>query len=338
MPVVGSVMARAQEAPLDRSTLREAAQWLMRLHAAAEPAPEAFRQWEQWRALHPDNERAWQRAQQFNTQFGTELGALPPGLAHSTLNRKMPRRKALAAIGGLAVGLPAAWTAWRMAPIAAWAAEYRTATGGRRDIRLADGSTVQMNTSSALDVAFDATVRRIILRSGEILVRTAGDTAHPAVARPFLVSTDAGVIRTLDARFTVRQTDGDCRVSVLDGSVDVTPAGNPGQRLRVGAGLCVRFTRASAGPVQPVLGGTGEWARGVLVADNMRLADFLDELARYRPGIVRCDPAVADLRLSGGFQLQDTDRVLSLLPATLPVQVVTRTRYWVMVQPRTGTV
>lgn len=325
-------MGSPHEAPLDRMALRQAAQWLMRLHAGAEPAPEAFQEWERWRAQSPDNERAWQRAQQFNAQFST----LPPELARSALNRKMPRRKALAALGGMAVGLPAAWAAWRMAPWSSWAAEYRTATGVRREIRLADGSVVQMNTASAMDVAFDATVRRLILRSGEILVRTAADPAHPAMARPFLVSTDSGAIRTHDARFTVRQTDKDCRVSVLDGALEIAPRHAPAQRLRVAAGQCVRFDETGADPVAALPAGAGEWARGVLVADNMRLADFLDELSRYRPGIVRCDPAVADLRLSGGFQLQDTDRILSLLPATLPVRVVTRTRYWVTVEARGG--
>lgn len=316
--------------PLDRTALRQAAQWLMRLHAGAEPAPEAFREWERWRAQSADNERAWQRAQQLNAQFST----LPPELARSTLNRKMSRRKALASLGGMAVGLPAAWAAWRIAPWSSWAAEYRTATGARREIRLGDGSIVQMNTASAMDVAFDATVRRVILQSGEILVRTAADAAHPAVARPFLVATASGTVRTQDARFTVRQTDEGCLVSVLEGTVEVAPRLVPAQRLRVAAGQCVRFGDTGADTVQALPAGAGEWARGVLVADNLRLADFLAELSRYRPGIVRCDPAVADLRLSGGFQLQDTDRILSLLPATLPVRVVTRTRYWVTVEAR----
>ncbi|KAG1270579.1 hypothetical protein G6F66_013783 [Rhizopus arrhizus] len=136
MPAAGRLMGSPHEGPLDRMALRQAAQWLMRLHAGAEPAPEAFQEWERWRAQSPDNERAWQRAQQFNAQFST----LPPELARSALNRKMPRRKALAALGGMAVGLPAAWAAWRMAPWSSWTAEYRTATGVRREIRLADGS------------------------------------------------------------------------------------------------------------------------------------------------------------------------------------------------------
>lgn len=327
--------ANTRDLPLDRQVLRQAAQWLVRLHPGAEPPPEAFRECERWRAQNPEHERAWQRAQLLNDQFGT----LPPALARPTLNRKLSRRKALAAMGAAAAALPAVWFAGRMAPWAAWSAEYRTGTGQRRELRLADGSSVLMNAASAVDIAYDALSRRVLLRAGEILVRTAPDggrpeAARPDAARPFVVSSEAGAMRSLDARFTVRQRGAQCRVAVLEGAVEVTPRDMPGQRLQVAAGRCLTFTAQGAGALQPAAAGEGEWARGVLVADNMRLADFLEALSHYRPGLLQCDPAVADLRLSGGFQLQDTDKVLTLLPATLPVRVVSRSRYWILVEPR----
>lgn len=321
-------MSTTHDAPLDRMALRQAAQWLMRLHAGAEPGPDTFQEWERWRGQSPDNERAWQRAQQLSAR----LDGLPPALARPALNRPISRRKALASLGGLLIATPAAWAAWRMAPWASWTAEYRTATGERRDVRLADGSSVQMNTGSAMDIDFDDNARRVLLRTGELLVRTAPDLARPQASRPFLVSSDAGCIRTQDARFTVRLLGERCRVAVLDGAVEVTPRHQPGQRLAVGAGQCLSFDAQGADVVQLAPAGVAEWSRGVLLAEDMRLADFLDEVSRYRPGILRCDPAVAGLRLSGGFPLRDTDRILALLPAILPVEVVTRTRYWVSVQ------
>ena len=65
----------------------------------------------------------------------------------------------------------------------------------------------------------------------------------------------------------------------------------------------------------------------------MRLADFVQELSRYRPGWLRCDPAVADLRVSGVFQIDDTDRALAAVAHALPVRVERRTRYWVTLIP-----
>ena len=58
------------------------------------------------------------------------------------------------------------------------------------------------------------------------------------------------------------------------------------------------------------------------------------QFSRYRPGLLRWDPAVANLRVTGSFQLADTDRVLTLLAATLPVELQWRTRFWVTLIPR----
>jgi transmembrane sensor len=68
------------------------------------------------------------------------------------------------------------------------------------------------------------------------------------------------------------------------------------------------------------------------VAENMRIADFLAELDRYRSGLLRCAREVAELRVSGVFSLRDTDRALQNLALSLPVNIVYRSRYWVSVE------
>lgn len=82
------------------------------------------------------------------------------------------------------------------------------------------------------------------------------------------------------------------------------------------------------GPIDPQ---AGAWSQGVLFARNQRLADFAVELGRYRRGLLRCAPEVANLRITGAFQLHNTDAVLAALPDTLPVSVVYRTRWWVSI-------
>ena len=64
------------------------------------------------------------------------------------------------------------------------------------------------------------------------------------------------------------------------------------------------------------------------------LADFLREVARYRTGVLRCDPAVADLIVSGVYPIKDTDAILQSLARALPVQVHSVTPYWVTVSAR----
>lgn len=71
------------------------------------------------------------------------------------------------------------------------------------------------------------------------------------------------------------------------------------------------------------------WRDGVLTAQNQALGDFLRELERYRPGVLRWEPSLENLRVTGSFRLDDTDRILNLLASTLGLELQARTRYWV---------
>ncbi|MCY1306948.1 Protein FecR [compost metagenome] len=70
------------------------------------------------------------------------------------------------------------------------------------------------------------------------------------------------------------------------------------------------------------------------MAERQPLGQFLAELARHRPGLLRCSDDVAELLLTGVFPLADTDSILAALERSLPVRVSYRTRYWVSVQRR----
>lgn len=314
-------------APVSRAALREAAQWLVRLNSG-QARPGDWQALAAWRAQDAANETAWQRAERLSRTFG----AVPPGLGMPVLAQAertaVNRRAALRVLALVGTVAPAAYLGWRHMPWQQWAAEHRTATGERRSVTLADGSEVLLNTASALDVAFDAHERLLRLRAGEVLITTARDSA----ARSFRVETPGGWLRALGTRFAVRLLDeGTVHLAVAEGAVEVTPRHGAQRVLQAGA-QC-RFT-ANSVQTPTALGEQAlAWAQGVLYADGMRLDDFAAELARYRPGVVRCDPAVAALRISGAFQLNDTEYILAMLRETLPVQVVTRTRYWITLVP-----
>ena len=76
------------------------------------------------------------------------------------------------------------------------------------------------------------------------------------------------------------------------------------------------------------------WTRGQLVAKRMPLGDLSAELARYRHGWLHCDPAIAQLEVSGVFQLDDIDRALSALSDSLPVRIERFTPLWTRVVAR----
>ncbi len=327
--------------PLERAVARAAAEWLVRL--ADNPTPEDIDACTRWRAANPEHARAWRRAERLNAKFDV----LPAKVGMSALARaergkpraavdQARRRAALKTLSLLLVAGPTGWLAWRTTPWRIWCADARTGTGERRTLVLADGTRVELNTASAIDVAFDAHERRVRLDAGEILVETTPDPQ--ASARPFIVQTGDGCIRALGTRFVVRDVhgagdDNGTHVAVFHGAVEVTPADAPHLARIVSAGEQTRFTANSIAPLANADPHGADWTHGVLFAQRVRLADFLDELSRYRPGLVRCDPAVANLPISGAFQLADTDNILAALPETLPVQVIWRTRYWVTVVP-----
>lgn len=315
-------------APVSAAAIEQAAHWLVQLHAGELDAS-GQQALAAWRAQHPDHEKAWQAAESL---AGT-LRAIPSGIGIHALGRsRRAQRRHLAKTIALVLAAPATgWLGWRQ-----WggelAADHRTATGERRDIRLADGSRLFLNTASAADVHFDASQRRIVLQAGEILIHTAPDNLQPP--RPFLVQTGQGLIRALGTRFVVRQeSDGRSQVTVLEHAVEIQPRLG-GAPLRLDAGQSTRFSEQAAETILPAPVGSDAWRQGSLVADRQRLEDFLAELARHRPGVLRCAPEVADLRLSGVFQLDDTDRVLAILEENLPITVRRHTRYWVNVHPR----
>ncbi|MFM0738704.1 FecR domain-containing protein [Paraburkholderia xenovorans] len=317
--------------PLDRAVARAAAGWLVRLHD--NPSPEDVLACARWRAADPEHERAWQRARKVDEKFSV----LHPGVGMSALGRErrvdVDRRAAFKVLSALLVAGPAGYIAYRMTPWREWTAAERTATGERRTVVLADGTRVDLNTATAFDIAFSARERRLVLYAGEILVETGRDADNASgVYRPFVVQTGQGRIRALGTRFVVRgEPDGATRVAVLHGAVEVTLAASPALRRVIDAGQQTRFTATSIDPVSLADPHIPDWSRGVLFADGMRLGDFAAELGRYRPGVLRCDAAAAALRITGAFQIGNTDNILAALPQTLPVRVIYRTRYWVTI-------
>jgi len=324
------MLTRRTELPLDPKILEEAAEWLMRLSERDLSATERD-EWECWKVSSPERNRAWSRAQLLQSK----LGGLPPSLAMSTLDRpSSPERRAL--LGKLAILLavvPAGWGSWKLAQSQQWSADYRTAVGQRRELTLADGSHVTLNTDTAIDVLFDTRQRLINVREGEILVQTAPDTS--SLPRPFLVSTRQGRMHALGTRFTVRELASRTYLAVLDGAVRVELADSrQAAPLMVNAGQRTEFSAQNFGPLNPADRNVGAWTQGMLMADKMRLADFVAELSRYRKGFVRCDPAIAQLRISGAFPISDTQRTLNMLVQTYPVLVTGHLGgYWVTLSP-----
>ncbi|NIF29040.1 DUF4880 domain-containing protein [Pantoea sp. Tr-811] len=321
----------AKAAPLDPQALEEAAQWLVRWNESALSELEQA-QWQAWKTSSPERQQAWARAQLLQSR----MGGLPRALAMSVLDRpdSPERRAALLKLALLLAVLPAGWGGWALSRRQQWTADYRSTLGERRELVLADGSQVTLNTDSAIDVLFDAQQRLLRLRAGEIMVQTALDRFSPA--RPFLVESAQGRMQALGTRFCVRQRDGRTHLAVLEGAVKVVLASpHQVQPMVIMAGQRTDFSAHAFGQVLAADRNAGAWAQGMLMADKMPLADFAAELARYRRGVVRCDPRIAALQVSGAYPISDTSRTLNMLAQTYAINV---SGYlgglWVTLSPR----
>lgn len=303
-----------------KAILAEAVDWHVRLNDSQADAS-IEHEWQAW--LHADSRHveAWQRLQQLQQR----LAVTSPQLAVAALQgARQGRRQALKVLGLLlGVGV-VGWQGYRASPLSA---DYVTRVGERRRVMLADGSRLELNTDTRVDIHFDAAQRLIRLQQGEILVQTGQD------ARPLRVQTGEGRIRALGTRFVVRQLNRATEVSVEEHAVEVQPNLATTATTRVEAGQRLTFNERQAGVVQTASNASA-WTQGMLVAVDWRLDRLLGELSRYRHGYLGCVPEVAALRLSGAFQLDDDEAILASLEDALPIRVRRLTRYWVRVERR----
>nr|WP_269964322.1 FecR domain-containing protein [Pseudomonas citronellolis] len=311
-----------------REALEQAATWHSLLQS--EHATEHDRSaWQRWLEERGENAWAWRQVELTLGQFGRLPASLAPrALLQAERNGRLNRRTLLKGFVLVAGGTALGYGGLRYTRTAGWDADLRSPLGERFGTTLPDGTRVQLNSDSAVDVAYDAHQRQLILRRGELLVTTAPDSLN----RPFLVQVPQGTVQALGTRFAVRLQDDSAQVAVFEHRVRLTPA--LGQPLLLEAGQQCSLSADAAGRPFPVSPGQDAWSSGLLVANRQRLDEFLTELARYRSGWLHCDPAIAGLRISGTFSLDDTDKALRAVASSLPVRVVQRTRYWVKVVPR----
>lgn len=316
------------------ATLEQAAEWFAVLRSGA-VTDEERQQWHAWLDVREEHRLAWQKVEAISN--GLSLPKAAPEAASAALSAAVMQRRrtlkmlSLFAITGL-VGYGVSRSSDVQAVLADLNADYRSAVGEIRNLTLADGSELWLNTNSSLDQQYDARIRRVTLRKGEVMIATHPDTQSPP--RPFIVYSAEGSLRALGTRFSVRQLDGKTRLSVFEGRVEITPLdAQAGSRI-IESGQQVDFNRSEVAPVSAVDQTQQAWSQGLLVADNMSLGDFIEELARYRSGYLACDPAVADLRVVGGFPLNQADQALAMLEASLPVKVHETFPWWVTVRAR----
>ncbi|MDB5998037.1 MAG: iron dicitrate transport regulator FecR [Pseudomonas sp.] len=308
--------------PEELKAISVAAQWYARLQSGV--ATDSDRAaWNDWLSADACHSQAWQRMAAVGEQMARVPGALAaPALRGAGLTRRQVVRSVLVLASAGSLGA----LGWRSETSQNLFADFRTAVGERREFRLADGSSLLLNTDTSVNLRFDGRQRVLQLVSGEILVTTAADPAQ----RPFKVVTPQGEVLALGTRFIVRSTAATGEVAVLEKAVEVKPSGG-GSTVRLEAGQSIEFTATTSRVIRRNNASTGAWQQGSIIAIDRPLAGLLADLSRYRSGVLRCDPRIADLKVSGAFPIDDTDRALAALESGFSLKIHRYSRFWVNV-------
>ena len=138
-----------------------------------------------WLADDARHAQAWERIQQFGQQMqlapqDVASRVLRAGLSAQAVQR---RRALLRSVLLLACGGLGSYGISRTPQWAAWNADYRTASGQRKELTLPDGTLLVLNTASSLNVHYSDTQRSVVLLGGEVLISTASDLQDPGTGR-----------------------------------------------------------------------------------------------------------------------------------------------------------
>ena len=197
---------------------------------------------------------------------------------------------------------------------------YKTAVGQRSTVNLPDGSVVELNTNSLVQLNFNGQRRDVILLRGEALFDVAKDAS-----RPFVVEVDGKLVTAIGTMFSVRRDDNEVRVTLIEGVVTVDhensedPAArgpkrlSPGEQLVSGGDGAFQISSINTAAVT-------SWRNGQLVFDNESLGTIVGEVNRYTSRkLVLGDDTLKELKVSGVFQVGSVDAFAAALEVSFPV-------------------
>ncbi|MFK0091127.1 FecR family protein [Pseudomonas sp. NPDC090592] len=288
------------------SRREQALDWLLRLQQSPDD-PQLRGAFEQWCASDTANAQAYQKAErvwQLTGQLAPTTTELWPKaeVLPLPIKRRPGRRWWLgAAVAACLLVAVAPSLSLRLQ------ADYRTAQGETRDITLADGSVVQMDSDTAIAVDYSGDHRDVKLLAGQAFFEV-----MPDKAKPFHVRADDVKVTVTGTAFNVELRPGRVGVDVQHGSVRVEDTAaaqllanalTAGQRLRYADG---QVQLRAFVPSQ-----AAAWRQGQLIADDQTVAEVVQALARYVPGeVLLRDDALGAKRVTGVYDLRKPEAAL----------------------------
>lgn len=207
-----------------------------------------------------------------------------------------------------------------------------TAIGDQQVESLPDGSVLQINTDSRVEILFSALERRVVVHRGEVHFEVRSDSA-----RPFVVDTAGGRIEAIGTAFNVHLRD-DARLEVLvtEGSVMISrPQASGPLDGRVSNPLedALRLTAGELATLEPSRHLVRQvsmeerssrlaWQRGMLIFNGEGLEAALQEVTRYTD--IRfeiLDDELRQVRIGGVYKAGDVAGLVRSLGQNFEIQI-----------------
>ncbi len=289
----------------------EALEWFARLRNAT-PDAETRDEFERWLATSPRHVREYRdlEAMWRGPAFARAVDSLriAAGVRHRARSRSArwaTRAASVAAALLIAVGV------WQYPAIMLrWEADYLTATGVRSTVTLPDGSTMMLDTASAVAVDFSDGRRQVRLLQGEAFF-----DVKPDPDNPFRVAGAYGEVEVRGTAFSVRMEPERDRVVLERGLVHVSRLTDRTDAADLEPDQMIVATAAALSGAMPADAATAlAWRDGRIVFRDQPLSDVLDELRRYHSGVVIvADNRIGGLVVTGNYRLDDVEAAIRTL-------------------------
>ena len=188
---------------------------------------------------------------------------------------------------------------------------FQTQVGEQRSVQLEDGSVINLNTQSELEVRLSEASRDVRLLAGEALFKVAHDPT-----RPFRVTVDGATIQAVGTQFNVYRQGNRTIVAVVEGRVQVTDRHSRVALTKLVAGQEVHVDNdgrvSDIAPVDVVR--VTAWRQRRLSFQSETLADIAAQFNRYnREPRLFVEHSVGGRRFSGNFDADDVESFVTFL-------------------------
>lgn len=353
-------MPPSTESPGETDSSQQAIAWLIKLRSddLSEADQHSFADWLSQDAAHPlafaEAETLFGEMVSAGHRLREKLGSITDNTDLPALNKPslsypptklLPKPAPKLSIRWLAVPLATA-AVWLLAVFSimpqqshlfdAYLSDYHTRTGEIRDITLADGSRLLLNTNTAVSVKFSNEQRLISVQHGQARFTVAQDKR-----RPFEVESGGLRVRALGTVFEVYNPETDTiKVTVQEHAVSALATNPPaitGQStpepaviIQAGQQLSYQSGKPLSTPVTVNIATQTAWQQRKLFISDSPLSELIAELNRYRTGRIYLGGGLANLRVSGVFSLADPDQTLHTISAALALRETRLGMWWVV--------